>query len=331
MMSAVLQLLVSAVLIGRGGFLLCVAAERLADAHGWKRGWVGLVMLATVTSLPELVSGGSAVVAVGAPNLAVGGALGACVFNLAFLAIVEGLQAQEPLYRQAAPTHLLSAAFGVVMLGFVAMSVIIGPVAPFLLHIGVYSPGLLLLYFLALRSMHRHERESGAPPAPSPQQRAGARAEWRRFTLAALVVVAAGLWLPHAADQVASHAGLTRSFVGTVVMAMLTTLPEVAVTLSALRLRAVDLAIANLLGSNLFNVAVLAIDDALYLPGPLLAAVRPVHAATAISAVVMTGLVMIGLVLRPQRLLLRRVSWIGIGLGAAYLLNTSFAWLQGGN
>lgn len=326
-----LQLLACAVLISRGGFVLCLAAERLADAHGWRRGWVGLAMLATVTSLPELVSGASAVLVVAAPNLAAGGALGACVFNLAFLVVVEALQGREPIYRKAASTHLLSAAFGVVMLGAVALGVLIGERAPVLLHVGAYSPALLLLYFLALRSVQRYERDQ-APPSPAPAPHgSGTRAEWRRFTIAAVVVVAAALWLPHAADQLASRLGLTRSFVGTVLVAMMTTLPEVAVTLSALRLRALDLAIANLLGSNLFNVAVLAIDDALYLPGPLLAAVRPVHAATAVSAAVMTGLVMIGLVLRPQGRVLRRVSWIGVGLGAAYLLNASFAWLQGGN
>ena len=100
-------------------------------------------------------------------------------------------------------------------------------------------------------------------------------------------------------------------------------------TLAALRLRALDMAIRNLLGSNLFNVAVLAIDDALYLQGPLLREVQPVHAATAITAGVMTGMVMIGLILRPQGGLLRRVSWVSVGLVAAYLLNITLAYLHG--
>lgn len=328
---SLLQLLLCAVLIGAGGFLLCRSADQLAQAYGWQQGWVGLVMLATVTSLPELVSGGSAVVLVAAPDLAVGGALGACVFNLGFLAVVEILQRREPIYRAAAPTHLVSAAFGVVMLGLVALSVLTAHAAPALLHLGAYSPGLLLLYVLALRSVHRYERQQGPAAAARAPGIVDPGAEWRRFLLAAAVVVFAALWLPQAADQFALGLGLTRSFVGTVLVASLTTLPEVAVTLSALRLRAPDLAISNLLGSNLFNVAVLAIDDVLYLPGPLLAEVRPVHAATALGAVVMTGLVMIGLVLRPQGRLPGRVSWIGAGLAAAYLFNTSFAWLQGRN
>ena len=114
----VLQFAVCAALIGRAGFALSRSADRLARHHGWGRSWVGLTMLATVTSLPELATGISAVAWVDAPNLAVGDALGSCVFNLVFLVVVDGLQRRQPMYRDASATHLLTAAFGVVMLGF---------------------------------------------------------------------------------------------------------------------------------------------------------------------------------------------------------------------
>ena len=118
----VFQLLACAVVIAWAGYSLSRSADRLAEIYGWGRGWVGLAMLATVTSLPELASGISAVTVVQAPNLAVGNALGACVFNLLFLVVVDLLQRREPLYRHASETHILSAAFGVVMLGFVALN-----------------------------------------------------------------------------------------------------------------------------------------------------------------------------------------------------------------
>lgn len=148
-----LQFLACAALIAAAGFVLSRSADRLADAHGWGRGWVGLALLATVTSLPELASGISAVALVDAPNLAVGNALGACVVNLAFLVVVDLLQHRQPMYRQASATHLLSAGFGVVMLGFVAMSLAARSGPPALLHVGLYSPALLALYLLALRSV----------------------------------------------------------------------------------------------------------------------------------------------------------------------------------
>ena len=141
----------------------------------------------------------------------------------------------------------------------------------------------------------------------------------------------AGAWLPEVADGLAQAAGLSRSFVGTLWLAFATSLPEIAVTLAALRLGAVDLAIANLLGSNLFNVVVLAVDDAVYLRGPLLADAAPVHAGTAVAAIVMTGLVMIGLVMRPQGRVLRALSWVSVGLLATYVLTAALAFLHGEN
>ena len=101
-------------------------------------------------------------------------------------------------------------------------------------------------------------------------------------------------------------------------------------TLSALRLRALDMAIGNLLGSNLFNVAILSIDDAFYLRGPLLGDASPVHAGTALAAAVMCGLVMIGLVMRPRGRVLRLFSWVSVGLIIVYLLNAVLMLAPGG-
>jgi cation:H+ antiporter len=102
-----------------------------------------------------------------------------------------------------------------------------------------------------------------------------------------------------------------------------------AVTLGALRLGALDMAIGNLLGSNLFNVLILAVDDASYVRGPLLADAAPVHAGTAVTALVMTGLVIIGLVMRPQGRTLRVLSWVSVGLVATYAVNAALVYLSG--
>jgi cation:H+ antiporter len=326
-----LQFVVCAALIARAGFVLSHSADRIARATGLGGSWVGLALLATVTSLPELASGVSAVTLVDAPNLAVGNALGACVLNLLFLVVVDALQRHQPIYRDASAAHLLSAAFGVVMLGFVGMSLLLAHAAPPLLHLGIYSPLLLALYLLALTSVYSHERALRAPSVTG-EAAAGAEpvgAEWRRFGFAAAVVLAAGSWLPSVADTLAHALGLSRSFVGTLFMALATTLPEMAVTVSALRLRALDMAIGNLLGSNLFNVTILAIDDLFYVRGPLLGDADPVHAGTAEAAVVMSGLVIIGLVMRPQGRVLRTLSWISIGLLATWLVNAAFVLLLG--
>ena len=67
-----------------------------------------------------------------------------------------------------------------------------------------------------------------------------------------------------------------------------------------IRIGALDVAIANLLGSNMFNIAILAFDDLIFLPGPLLSYSSPIHAVSALSATIMTGIFMIGLIHQPK-------------------------------
>ena len=327
----VLQFVACAAVIARAGYMLSVSADRIAAATGLTGGWIGLALLATVTSLPELASGISAVTWLRAPNLAVGNVLGACVFNLFFLAVIDTVQRHQPMYPQASAAHLLSAAFGVVMGGFVALSLVMAERMPSLLNLGLYSPVLLALYLVALRSVfvHEHGDAGSAAKGRLPAFDPSLRPEWRRLTLAALAVIAAGSWLPGIADSLAQAMGWSRSFVGTLFMAGVTTLPEMAVTLAALRIGALDMAIGNLLGSNLFNLLILAVDDVFYAPGPLLATVAAVHAATAVTAVVMTGLVMVGLVMRPRGRVMRVTSWVSIGLVVAYLLSATLVFVHG--
>lgn len=151
----------------------------------------------------------------------------------------------------------------------------------------------------------------------------------RGYVLAAIAVVAAGIWLPFIAGDLAEALQWEQSFVGTLFVAAITSAPEVVVTVAALRMGAIDLAVGNLFGSNLFNIAILAIDDLLYLPGPLFADVSTAHIASAFSAMMMSGLAIVGLVLRPVSRIFRVASWISLLLFAIYFLNTLFLYLYG--
>lgn len=116
-----LQFLDCAAAISIAGYRLCRDGERIGRAKGLTESWVGLAMLASVTSLPELVTGVSAVSMAHAPNIAVGDALGSCVINLAFLVVVDFVFRAAPLYRATSSSHILPATFGVVLLGFIGL------------------------------------------------------------------------------------------------------------------------------------------------------------------------------------------------------------------
>lgn len=190
---------------------------------------------------------------------------------------------------------------------------------------------LVMLYAVAMRVLFRYEQEQVAafveeqPTYPELTLRQAVAG----YVTVGLVVVAAGSWLPFVADVLAQQMGWGESFVGTLLVAAVTSAPEVVVTVAAVRLGAVDMAMGNLLGSHLFNVVILALDDLLYLPGPLFADVSPAHAVSALSAMTMGGLAISGLVLRPASRVLRTVSWVSVLLLAVYLLNGLYHHLHG--
>ena len=326
MASQWLQLAVCALAIAYAGSRLTHLADAIGEKTGMSASWVGVLLLAAVTSLPELATGISAVTVANAPNIAVGDVLGSTVFNLALLVVLDILHRPDTIYGRASTGHILSAGFGVILLSVVGASVLLqrSQLLPVFGSLGGYTPLLLVLYLLAMRSMFSYElRQANARP-PAGERRYDAltlRSAALQFALFAGIVTLAGTWLPIAGTRIADEMGWSRTFVGTLLVAGATSLPEVVVTLAALRLRALDMAIGGLLGSNLFDLLIIAVDDAFYTRGSLLADVSPVHAVTAFSAVMMSGAVIIGLVYRPRRRLLGTMSVVIAALLAVYLVN----------
>jgi cation:H+ antiporter len=136
-----------------------------------------------------------------------------------------------------------------------------------------------------------------------------------RFALGALMVTTAATALPLVARHLATLMGWSESAVGTLFVAGATSLPELAVTIAALRLGRPELAVGNLLGSNLFDLAILAVDDLVFPGGPLLALASAAHARTLV-----VGLLMSALALLPPR------RALGAALCGAYALNAWLAW-----
>ena len=321
-----LQLAVCALAIAFAGSRLTRLADAIGEKTGMSASWVGVLLLAAVTSLPELATGISAVTVANSPNSAVGDVLGSTVFNLALLVVLDILHRPDTIDGRAGTGHILSAGFGVILLSVVGASVLLqrSQLLPDFGSLGGYTPLLLVLYLLAMRSMYSYEQRQANARPPASERRYDAftlRSATIQFALFAGIVTLAGTWLPIVGTRIADEMGWSRTFVGTLLVAGATSLPEVVVTLAALRLRALDMAIGGLLGSNLFDLLIIAVDDVFYTRGSLLADVSPVHAVTAFSAVIMSGAVIVGLVYRPGRRLLGTMSVVSAAMLAVYLVN----------
>jgi cation:H+ antiporter len=324
-----LQFLFCLIAIGWSGYFLSRFGDIIAEKSGISASWIGLILLSTATSLPELITGISSVTLAKTPDIAVGDVLGSAVFNLAILVLLDALYRQESLYSRAAQGHIVSASLGLLLIGFAGFSLLLdyAGLSTGVAHIGFYTPLIIVVYFISMRAVYSFEQRTLSSYTEQSSERypdVTLKTAIRGYLVSAGAVMLAGVWLPFIAKDIAGMMGWGQSFVGTLLVAGVTSAPEVAVTLSALRIGALDMAIANLLGSNLFNIIILALDDLFYLDGPLLGRVNLAHALTALTAIMMSALVILGLVFRPKHRVVLGLTWISLGLFMLYVFN---AWL----
>jgi len=274
----------------------------IALRTGLGRVWIGVVLLALVTSLPELFTGISAITLVGAPDLTIGNLFGANAFNLLNLALLDIVYRYGSLLGTASPVHRLTGWFSMALVAIAAVSIFIS--SRFfdmgIGWIGWYTPVIILLYLFFMWQIFRSQQRQPARPLIEQPDYGGIPMSrvYLYFAIAAAFIIGAGTWLAIIGDEIATITGWGESFIGSLLIGFSTTLPEITVSFAALRLGAVDMAVANMIGSNLFNMTIIPIDDLLYAPGPVLASVSMNHLLTASIVVVMTGVFIAGLHLR---------------------------------
>ncbi len=320
-----LQFVLVVALVGFGGGRLARYGDVIAVRTGLGGAWIGLMLIATVTSLPELVTGMSAVILVHDLDIAVGALLGSCVFNLAILAILGVFMPGTSIFARVRPGHERAVAFGAVLVVIAAGGMLLDSWAgaPAIAGVGLYSPLLLVLYLLFVRSIFRFERDRRVAVDEDFPDDSGIplRDAFYGYCLAAVAVVAAGVWLPFVGKGMATELGVDATFVGTLFVAFATSLPEIVVTIAAVRIGSYNMAISNLFGSNLFNMLILVPEDLAFAGAPILSAVSPLHLLSAASAVVMSGIAIAALLRPPRRRLWNAMDWAGAALVAVYLFN----------
>lgn len=292
----VLLFVLSAGLIAVAGGRLIAATDAIAERLRLGRAFIGVIIVATITSLPELSTGVSAVTLADAPDIAVGDIVGSCVFNLLLFALADVASPGVAFYARLRSAHNLTAAFGIILLGVLALSLLAPATARFSIgHVGFYSILLAALYFAGARLLHGVEVLNPIGVEEVDDNVMPLNAAIRQCAMAGATVIVAGALLAVSAERIAEAFALSDSLFGVLFVAVATSLPEMVTVLAAVRLKAYDLAAGNLLGSNLFNMLVLVIDDIAYVKGPLLATASDTLADSAVIAIVMTATIVAAL------------------------------------
>lgn len=299
---ALIFLALAAVIVVAAMFL-AKFADGLADQTGLGRTVTGLILLAGATSLPEFSIGFSAV-RMNAVDLTAGDVLGSSLINLLILAVLD-LFNRTPgkLFSRLAAGHALSGIVACLMTGIVLLGILLD--SPFtFLRLGPCSWALIATYAICSRLLYLDHRAS---VAAAPQEVEEAHNDGRSLVANIVGFIACGAViffvapkLAHTADQLALQTGLGRTFFGTVFVATMTSLPEAVSTLSAIRLKANDMAIGNILGSNAFNMLILGLTD-FASEKPVLALVADVHAITAACVIITTCATVLCMLYRAEK------------------------------
>ena len=301
-----LEFLALAMVVALAGTYLARSADQIAEITRLGRLLIGSVLLAAATSLPELTVDLSAV-RQGMPDLAVGDLFGSSLMNLLILAALDLAHRSggKMLSREAA-AHALSAILSIALTAIATMAILTEPRLPVFsfLGIGIWSWGILVAYILGIRMIFLDQRVSArtvaeAEEATEPVAIGNETAPlplWKPvvvFSVAAFVICLTGPRLAHVAGQLAELSGLGKTFVGTTLVALCTSLPELVASITALRMKSFDLVIGNVFGSNAFNMILFLPLDAAH-PGSLFADISPSHTVTSLAVILATSVAALG-------------------------------------
>jgi len=320
-----LEFILMALFIIVSGTYLSRFGDIIADKSGLGQAFIGGILIAMATSLPELVTSISSAL-VGAPDIAVGNAFGSNTFNLVILAFADLLQGKGPLLLRVNYSHILSGLVGVLLSALVVFSLILSHFMNFNLNVfgvGLDSIILLLTYLVSVRMIYRYDQNN--PLDAKDEEKENLNPEYTLnkallgFAACAVVIVFSGYRLTLTADQISAVTGIDQSFIGSILVAAATSLPELVATISAIRIGAYNMAVGNVFGSNIFNMTVIFFADVFYRQGVLLQDVRIVHILTATVGIVMATIILIGLFYRSRRSFMW-MGWDAIAAAVVYFL-----------
>ena len=297
----IIGFIICAIIIFLAGKKLSLYGDLLAEITGLGKAWIGLILMSAVTSLPELMVGISSVAIIGDADLAVGDIFGSCAFNLGILSLMDFFTPKnKPLFTSASKSHIMAAAFGALLIAIAGLGIFLGDAIILSPYIGFTSFAFVIVYLISLRVIYNYQ---SAQPKTADNHTSTSLNKQQiviRYIAFASVIILTALALPHFAERIAMHTGLGKSFVGTLFLAVSTSLPEIAVSIAAVRMGSADMAVGNLMGSNIFNVFILFLDDLFYARGPLLQHVSSAHLISVFMVLIMSMVAIIGLMFPSQ-------------------------------
>jgi cation:H+ antiporter len=311
---AIAVFLASAVLVMFCGAKLAVYGDALATLTGWGRLFVGSLLVALATSLPELSTNISAVqLDPPNPELAVGNVFGANMLNMFTMSAVALAFGGKRFLVQVAPEQGYLIVVAVVLTG---AAILFGAIqwGANVGEVGISSVILIVLFVAGMWWVYKNRPAAADEAEEDPGMTLGKA--WGMFGLVSLGVVIAGFFLAWSTDEIAGITGIASSTLGILLVSLVTTMPEASSTIAAARIGAMDLGVAGLYGSCAFNVTIMFYADPFFREGVLGNNTETAHF---VAGGVAVGLMVAGLVLVLAR---NRVKSVVANVALALMATT---------
>lgn len=261
--------------------------------------FIGILLMASATSLPELLTSLSSVQQ-NTPNIAAGNLFGSSAVNMLMLAILDLTHRSKHILRSAAKRHALTGSLAVLMITLV-LFFLEADINVKLGWIGLDAIIIMAAYIVSVKIISVDTKTDKKVEEEIPE---GTLKLWVGvvgFLAAAGVLLLVTPVMVRSANEIAEITGLGTSFVGTTLVALVTSLPEVVTTISAIRIGASDMAIGNLFGSNMFNMFAIGITDLFYVDGRYLSVIDPSFMLVGMVGLMMTIIGLVGNVAKLEK------------------------------
>jgi cation:H+ antiporter len=313
------------------GALLARSGETIADLTGLGGAWIGAILVAGATSLPELFTNIYAV-RDGNVSLALGALFGESMANMLILSIADLTTIRHRLLLRVAASQLLLASIAIALTAVIAAGIVAGQPLD-VLGIG-WAPLVAMISYVAgmrLLFINRPARLS-SPEDSSLSARERNRTLTRSaigFLVAAGIIFVTAQHLAGSAADIAEKHQLSQGFVGVALLSLIASLPELTVTITSVRRGSYDLAVGNVLGSCAFNMTIPFVLDIVYREGPILSDVDPAVTTSAMFSILLLALTLMEILHRAERRIwfiepdaIVRIGIYGFGLFLVYQAGT---------
>ena len=209
---------------------------------------IGGLLIASITSLPEFVTSVSAVL-INNPALSFGDILGSNMFNIFVLAIYNIWFFKEDIFKNANTKYKIEC----IILIIEYFLILLGTKTDFLDIATITLIIMYVLYMIKIIKTNNEEENSNIEYVKNP---------FIKFIICSLVLILLSILLTFEADKITHiYPQISSSSVGAILLGITTSLPEVVSTFALLKYNNYNMAISNMLGSNIFNFLVLALSD----------------------------------------------------------------------